>query len=189
MDIDLFLKTVSLYGEPEPEAINYLHNTLKDQILKPNEILLRQGFLNRRLYFLNEGFIRESKDTYMGERTTGFAGQGDFFTDYESFKKHGESGISIHTEAKCVILHLDYLQYEYLINTFPGIKKIFSKLRRVYNERTNRINNSLIDDPLEIQMQTLKKEFPEVFRYSKTKHLISFFRTNYKTYQKALKKI
>lgn len=189
MDTELLLKTLSLYGEPEPEAITYLTHAIKEQVLKPKNILLSEGFTNRRLYFLAEGLVREYRNTPNGERTTGFAARGDFFTDYESFIKQQASPISICAETQSRVFSLDHSEYRHLITEYTAIKKIFSALYHQYNGRRNRINISLLDDPVEMQIQTLKHEQPEVFMYCKIKHLISFFRTDYKTYQKALRKI
>lgn len=189
MDIDLLIRTLFLYGEPEPEAITYLTHTLKEQVLRPNKILISEGFTNRRLYFLANGLVREYRNTPKGERTTGFATPGNFFADTESFIKQQPAPASISTETGSVILSLNYSEHQHLITRYPSTEKILNTLHHHYSEQRKRIEISLLDNPIEMQIQTLKQEQPEVFMYCKIKHIISFLRIDYKTYQKAFKKI
>ncbi|PWG81197.1 Crp/Fnr family transcriptional regulator [Pararcticibacter amylolyticus] len=186
MDINLLVKTLSLYGDPEPEAIHYLTRTMKEQVLKPNKKLLEQGAINRRLYFLTKGLVSEYRNTSEGERTTGFAGRGDFFTHSESFTTQQASPVSICSETDSIVLSLDHSEYRDLITGYPAVKKIFQALYHHYNERRNRINISLLDDPVEARIQTLKEEYPDILQFARTKHLISFLRTNYKRFHKAM---
>lgn len=189
MDDLLLFGILSRYGMPETDAKIYLNDTLKIHKLKTNEALLREGSPNHQLFFVQEGILRGVRNLLNGERVSCFACAGDFITDHASFEQQSASAFGLFAEVPSVVYSIIYSDLQFLLLNYASTEKIADGLSAFYRNRKAERKNSFIYDTLVDQMRKAKADQPDIFKYCRKKHLVSYFRTDPETFNKAMKKM
>lgn len=84
VDFD-YLQRCSLFGGLTPEAFEQVRPLIRRQAFAPNDVILAEGSVNDRLFFIERGKVRISKATpgAPGERPIIDMGAGDTFGEME----------------------------------------------------------------------------------------------------------
>src|SRR5688500_13248568 len=97
------------------------------------DVVLREGFTNRRLFFLESGIIRRHCISPPGQqKTTAFIKENNFFTDLESFQVKKGSKTTFTAESECKAYSIDFDKLTALMETHPEIKEAFTKIKEHY---------------------------------------------------------
>lgn len=94
-----------------------------------NTVLLREGQVSRKIYFVKKGILRfyyyneEGKDI-----THWFLLENGFITEIDSFLKGTESQYYIETLEDCVLHTINYDEFNKLSNVFPESERLWNHL-------------------------------------------------------------
>lgn len=188
MNITLLEEKLSEYGDPEPGAITFIKEHIKEQIFEANEIILREETPNRRIYFIKEGIVYAEISNEQAERVKWLATTGHFFTDCSSFESLGNSEVTIVAGIRTSLLSLGVSAFNQLLE-FPRTRHTIRKIQKHYNAE----NAALLDrfrqmKPLEI-LRELWESQPDAIRYLKRKTLAAYLGVSRNTLTKLLKQL
>ncbi|MGF1586115.1 MAG: Crp/Fnr family transcriptional regulator [Bacteroidales bacterium] len=117
---DLLILRIKDYIFLNKKEVELVKNLFKEEHFKKNEVILREGDVCRKLYFVADGIVRFSQISNGEERTFVFRPEGAFCNDLESFLKKTPSQNSISAIGPTTVLSITYdnLQVFYNQTTF-----------------------------------------------------------------------
>ncbi len=109
-----------------------LQNRVRPLQLVKRQSLVQPGEVCKQLYYIQEGFFRLYQHTADGERTTDFAGAGEFVTVIPSFfgQKPGSHGLVC--EANAYIYALSYYDLRALEELYPDFLTLSKNITTQY---------------------------------------------------------
>ena len=146
------------------EDWNVLQEKFRVQHLKKGELLTRNGDICRQVSFINKGLLRMFYLVDGKEICTGFAPEGEYLAQYDSFLTRQPSAGNIDALEDCELINLSYedMQALYKSNTVFEIfgRKIAEMLFIMISSQTNslltltpeeRYQNIILHQPYIIQ--------------------------------------
>lgn len=98
---------------------NYLRSILRAKLVKRKEILLREGEVNRHIYYIEKGLVRGYYAGDGEEINAWFQKEGDIFISVHSFFQQRASHEFIQAVEDCVIWGISHEQLDYAYLHFP----------------------------------------------------------------------
>ncbi|MFN8285261.1 MAG: Crp/Fnr family transcriptional regulator [Chitinophagales bacterium] len=112
-----WLKDLVEVTDEELEAINDIVETT---LVKPNEVVLKQGDIADKIGLLVQGAVRTYfTDTNGNERTISFAFEGDPMIAISSFFNRTPANLACSTLEPTLFVWTDYERYNSFVNRFP----------------------------------------------------------------------
>jgi CRP-like cAMP-binding protein len=103
------------------------------------ECLLEQGTRELRHFFVLEGMIKRIVGTPQGrEMTLRFAGEGDFETCYDAWRRHDVAPYSVVCAARCCVASVSMQEWNAFISQHAAA-------RQVFHERLVALGESLVE--------------------------------------------
>jgi len=102
-----------------PELQTAISDLLIEEHFKKKTLILKQGQVSQRIYFISEGFVRAYYDKSDETFTNWFMGQGDIIISVYSFFSRRPSFESIEVLEDCTLQSISWDQLQYLYKTFP----------------------------------------------------------------------
>jgi len=99
----------------------------KQEKVSAREVLLHEGDISRKMYFIEKGCLRTWVNNDGKEITTQFFFEGDSVSSIESFRTNQPSLYSIETIEPCQLLTISQKEFQMVIEESPEIKKQFEE--------------------------------------------------------------
>jgi CRP-like cAMP-binding protein len=152
-----YLKLIPHLQENEWQAIEQL---LQVKQCKSGEHIVKQGEVCNYVYFINKGFCRFYKVINGKEISTGFIGENEYVSSYDSFLTRRPAFENLDVLEDTELITLSYNDIQYLYNEFP-ICQIFGRklAEMLFIWITERSNNLILLTP-EQRYQLIIEEEP-----------------------------
>ncbi|PRY48564.1 CRP-like cAMP-binding protein [Arcticibacter pallidicorallinus] len=184
------IQKLSEFGNLSDEVIAQILDALKLIELPKEKVVLREGFTNRNIYFLETGIVRRYNISQVGhQKTTGFIPNCTFFTDLDSFERRKASNSTFNTETSCVIYSLDYFKLKALLDANSSLRELVTIVKEHYSRRYIQTKDFLATEPIEKRVKMLVDELPMVMDTCRKRDIVSYLRTNSQTYNFTLKNL
>lgn len=184
------IQKLSEFGNLSDEVIPQIMNAFKLLEFPKEKVVLREGFTNRNVYFLETGIVRRYYISQVGhQKTTSFIPSSSFFTDLESFDRRKASNATFNTETPCIIYSLDYFKLKTLLDENPSLRELVTIVKEHYSRRFIETKDFLATEPIEKRVKMLVEELPMVMDACRKRDIISYLRTNSQTYNFVLKNL
>src|SRR5690606_4343521 len=99
----------------------------KEEKVSARKILLQEGKISRKMYFIEKGCLRTWINSDGKEITTQFFFEGDSVSSIESFRTNQPSLYSIETIEPCVLQTLTQKEFQMIVEQSPEIKQQFEE--------------------------------------------------------------
>lgn len=99
----------------------------KQEEVPARTILLQEGRVSRKMYFIEKGCLRTWVNNDGKEITTQFFFEGDSVSSIESFRTNQPSLYSIETIEPCVLQTITQKEFQMVVEQSPEIKKRFEE--------------------------------------------------------------
>jgi CRP-like cAMP-binding protein len=99
----------------------------KQMVVPPRSILLQEGKVATKMYFIEKGCLRTWVNNDGKEITTQFFFEGDRISSIESFRTNRPSLYSIETIEGCVLQTITQNEFQMIVDQSPEIKKYFEE--------------------------------------------------------------
>lgn len=184
------IQKLSEFGNLSDEVIPQILDAFKLIELPKEKIILREGFTNRNIYFLQTGIIRRYYISQVGhQKTTSFITDNSFFTDLESFDRRKTSNATFNTETECIVYSIDYFKLKGLLDANPSLRELVTIVKEHYSTLYNQRKDFLATEPVEERVKMFVEELPMVIESCRKRDIVSYLRTNSQTYNFVLKNL
>lgn len=146
---DFLISRIKDFIEVNDEEIEIIHRLFVKEHFKKNAILLREGEVCRKLFFIAKGIVRFSKLTDGEDRTYVFRGEGTFCHDLESFLQKVISKSAITAIEPTTVLSI----------TYENLQIFYNELR--YGDRFGRLAVEQVFVQVVNLLTTFNSESPE----------------------------
>ena len=113
---DLLVSRIKDFIEVSDEEIEILHRLFAIEHFKKNAVLLREGEVCRKLFFVAKGIVRFSKFSEGEDRTYAFRVEGTFCLELESFLQKVPSKSTITAIEPTTVLTITYENLQIFYN-------------------------------------------------------------------------
>ena len=152
-------------------------NCFKRLDVPAKTILLNEGEISERIYFIEKGCIRCWFNKDGKDLTLQFFLEGGMVSSIESFRKKIPSPITIETIESCVLWYADKNDIDQIINEVIEIPEIRDKfIDRIFERTFDYIKHfvSFIKDSPEERYLNILKENPEIIKRIPQHYIASF---------------
>ena len=168
-----FLAMLNAIRPLSPELMEHLYKMLKEETIRRNHLLIKEGVVNDRFYFVAYGFVR-CFYRYKGREITKWVFRpGDVIASTWSFRFQRLGKENMVALSPCRVISSTFPKLEQTYLTFPE----FERHGRIVTQRYSSLWYSILDG---IRMKTAKErvgflldEFPDLVQDIPTKHLAS----------------
>lgn len=125
----------------EPHQLNEVLAHFENRTYKRNEILLMEGQVCKKIYFVKKGWLHITKnDKMLNEKTIDIVLQDEWFTDLEGFKAQTPSNICIKTNEETEVCVIDRNSFIKLMEQVPHFAETYAKIiEEKYTESMSRL--------------------------------------------------
>lgn len=154
---------------------NYLKSIFSLEDIPRKELLLRQGQLCNKLFFVESGSLRAYNLTEVGkEATVMFAIQDWWITDMHGFVDHKPAQVSLEALEDSTVLVLDFESFEILLGKIPKFERFFRILfQNAYVREQLRVLDS-ISLSTEERYLRFKTKYPHIVEKITQKQIASY---------------
>ncbi|TVQ13077.1 MAG: Crp/Fnr family transcriptional regulator [Bacteroidetes bacterium] len=146
---DFLISRIKDYIALDDNEIQLIESLFVKEEYGRNEVLLQEGDICRKLYFVNKGIVRFSQLTLGEERTFVFRAEGAFCNDLESFLRKIPSRNSITSIEPTTVFSI----------TYDNLQVFYNRLR--YGDRFGRIAIEQLFVMVVNHLTTFYSESPE----------------------------
>ena len=147
------------------EELQHVLSHFKHRTVKKKEILLHEGGLSNKMYFVVKGCLRIYFIKDVGtEVTRRIIFENDASASMVSFITENPSNESIEAVMDSELLYMDRKDFYHLVDTLPAWEKFYCRqLEYAYVVNTNRLMSFITNDATERYLLLLK-ENPEIIK-------------------------
>lgn len=159
----------------EEKEREYVRSVFSYKELQSKEILLRQGVICSKLFFVESGIVRAYNLTEGGkEATIMFAVQDWWITDMNAFINQKSSLMTLETLEDSRIFELNFKDFEPMLKTYPKFERFFRILfQNAYVREQLRVLDS-ISQPTEKRYRRFVKKYPQIVEKVTQKQIASY---------------
>lgn len=163
--IGALYQLITNYIDITDSELEYCLSMLSSKVYKKKEMLLKEGEICSKIYFVGKGLLRIFfMDEKGEEKTFHFCLENTFGTDYESFLKGIPSSFSIQAMEDTEVL---VISFEMLQNIYRVLKQ-GEKLGRLITEEyffmvNDKIKVMYVNSPL-VRYNDMNKKFPKILQ-------------------------
>lgn len=157
------------------DDIDYLKSILSIQVISKNNLLVHQGQICRKLFFVEEGSLRAfNMDTKGKESTIMFAIEDWWITDMYSFVNQKPAMLCLETLEKSKIVELNFDAFQELLWKLPKFERFFRILfQNAYVREQVRVLKSISSSTEQRFYQFLEK-YPQISDRVSQKQIASY---------------
>lgn len=123
----LLVQNVSPFAKLTIEEVELIISSFKVIEAKKGDVIIRQGSIVNRLYFINSGYMRSFYLNEEGQEfTTSLAGIGQMMSAFEGFQKGLKASESIQAISDCELLVVAKSDYDWLFRAIKAWPKFCS---------------------------------------------------------------
>jgi CRP-like cAMP-binding protein len=157
----------------KPEVEDYLREITSVQKLHKGSILLSEGQISDRIFYIQEGLVRCFYFEKNEEITSWIVAEGNFICSTYSFIQQKPSFETIQLLEDSVVFSLSHAQLEECYQKFPEMAYVSLKISENYlllhDERVRSLRLSAAE-----RYDRFQKQFPGIVSRTKTQHLASY---------------
>ncbi len=146
---DLLILRIKDYISLNDNEVEFVKNLFVEEHFKKNDVILKEGDICKKLYFIAKGIVRFSQLTEGEERTYVFRPEGAFCNDLESFLKQIPSQNSISAIGNTIVLSI----------TYENLQLFYNEV--IYGDRFGRLAIEQIFTMVVDHLTTFYSETPE----------------------------
>lgn len=150
-----------------------LSSFLHPEYYKPHQVILGEGQIENRLWYMGSGFARcYFHDGDGNEQTIRFWAPGDIIFSYQGYLKT-PSDVYIEILETAELLSLTYKKLDALLNSYPETKVCMRAcmLKQLRNDFRRTVLNTMNSED---RYRALRKESPLVFKYAPLRMIASY---------------
>lgn len=159
----------------KPSEREYLDTKLQLKHIPKKTMLLEQGEVAKKFYYVDQGSLRAFNTNTKGkESTIMFAMKDWWITDMYAFMNQKPALLSIETLEKCTLVELDFTAMESVLEKLPKLERYFRILfQRAYVREQLRVLDNISNDVEQRYFRFVEK-YPDVSRKITQKQLASY---------------
>lgn len=146
---DFLISRLRDFIEVNDQEVEIIHELFVEEHFKKNAVLVREGEVCKKLYFVAKGIVRFSNLRDGEDRTYVFRAEGNFCLDLESFLQKAPSKSSITAIEPTTVLTISY----------DNLQTFYNELR--YGDRFGRLAVEQVFVQVVNLLTTLNSESPE----------------------------
>lgn len=173
MNTDALFQVLSSIKEVSPDFRRIFEPLLIEERLPKRHLLLTEGYVCRRIYFVKEGFARAYYYSGRKEFTTWFMGAGEIVISVYSFFTQRPSFEFIELLENSTVQSISYQQLQELYSTFPDFNFIGRIITEQYYIRSEETAIQLRTLSAGERYQTLIKKYPQILQQAPLIHIAS----------------
>jgi CRP-like cAMP-binding protein len=164
MDTQPLFKILNSISILSPELKNVIADLLLEETYQKRSLLLKQGQVSHRIYFIKHGFVRAYYDKGQDTFTNWFMGTGDIVISVYSFFSRKPSFENIEVLEGCVLQSITWDQLQYLYKTFPEFNTIGRIITEQYYIRSEERTIDLQTLSAKQRYEKLLVEYPGILQ-------------------------
>jgi CRP-like cAMP-binding protein len=152
----------------------------KEEIFKKNELIIDEGKICSKIYFIKSGLVRRFFYNDAEDITKWIYTDRQFITSLSSFF---EQKVSMELFQACEETKVYSLSYadELILLEYPLFAKFHIKLLRLYLSKLNEFHHLFVDMNAQEKYQYLLESFPQIIVKAKMKHIASLIGVSQET--------
>ena len=150
-----------------------LRQTIRRNVVRKKQKLLRRGDVCTRLYFIEQGLLRLFVKTGNKDRSSWFMLEGDIATSVTSFFGRVPSLETIEALEDCVLWSVSWLELQDLYERDPGFRKVGQYYTEKYYCQDDLLKINLLTKSPAKFYDYLLENFPKVVKRVPKKYLAS----------------
>lgn len=137
-------------------------------------ILLQEGKVSKKMYFIEKGCLRTWVNNDGKEITTQFFFEGDSVSSIESFRTNQPSLYSIETIEPCVLQTITQKEFQMVVEQSPEIKKRFEEhlFKRLF--QTQQLFFSYLKNSPQQRYEDLITQYPHIVQRVPQHYIASY---------------
>lgn len=146
----------------------------KQEEVPARTILLQEGKVSRKMYFIEKGCLRTWVNNDGKEITTQFFFEGDSVSSIESFRTNQPSLYSIETIEPCVLQTITQKEFQMVVEQSPEIKKRFEEhlFKRLF--QTQQLFFSYLKNSPQQRYEDLITQYPHIVQRVPQHYIASY---------------
>lgn len=147
----------------------------KKEVYKKGDILLREGKICRKLFFIEKGVLRFYYLNKDGQDITHwFLLENDFITEINSFLQQVESEYYLEVLEDCTLVSCTFDNYQKISNSFPEVHQLWNTiLAKILLEFGEKIKDLQFRDA-KTRYDNLLIKYPTISQRVALKHIASY---------------
>lgn len=166
-----------------------IQQQLQKEVFPKHHIILNQGSICRRLYFVEKGLLRGFYYLKKKEVTSWFAGENDFVTSMAAFINQKPSNENIETLETCTLYSISYEELQSFYVQFPEFNLIGRLIIEKYYTELEERTLSLQYQSAQERYQQLMHQFPHLLQRTTLGHIASFLGISQETLSRIRAKV
>lgn len=146
----------------------------KQEEVPARTILLQEGKVSRKMYFIEKGCLRTWVNNDGKEITTQFFFEGNSVSSIESFRTNQPSLYSIETIEPCVLQTITQKEFQMVVEQSPEIKKRFEEhlFKRLF--QTQQLFFSYLKNSPQQRYEDLITQYPHIVQRVPQHYIASY---------------
>jgi len=150
-----------------------LRKTIRRDVIRKKQKLLRTGQICTRLYFIEQGLLRLYVKHRNKDRNSWFLLEGDIVTSVTSFFGRAPSLETIEALEDCIVWSVSWQELQDFYERCPGFRKVGQYYTEKYYCQDDRLKIMLLTKSPAEFYDYLRKNFPKVVERVPKKYLAS----------------
>lgn len=174
MDTSLLIQTLNFIAPLSSKIQDRLHEYLVEEKYPKRHLLIWEGQIAKRIYFIKEGFARAYFYHDAKERTTWFMGTGDFMISVFSFFTQQPAVENVELLEDSILLSLTWTQLQNIyadFTEFNFVGRIITEKYYIMSEERAILHHSL--SAIE-RYKLLMKKYPQIIQKAKLGQIASY---------------
>jgi len=168
------IKSLDFFSNLSPSEHSYLESLLTFKEVSKNQIIISQGDLCKKLFFLNKGIMSSNYSIKGKDFVRDFYFKNQIFTAQESFYKQQPARFSIKSLTKASLQEISFENLELAFEEIPSLRKeAYDLLMNGFINISNRLEFMLTLKPEE-RYKKLLNESPGIFNVINLKVIASY---------------
>jgi CRP-like cAMP-binding protein len=158
------------------KLINSFENAAEQKVISKGQLLIKEGEVEKNLYFVRSGAIRVFYLSEFEEQTVRFGYEGSFINSLSSFIKGKPSEFYIQAIRKTTVKSISKEKLQALVNEdSESLKQYIQLLETLVTQQIDREIDLLITSPVERLNRVLQRS-PNLFQHVPLKYIASYLR-------------
>jgi len=181
MNASLLIQTLNHITQLSKELENCIISNLREEKLHKRDILLEEGQIARRIYFIQKGFSRAYYIKNDKEYTTWFMGEGDIMISVFSFFTRQPAVETIEVLEDSILLSMSWEQLQKLYTDFPDFNLVGRIITEQYYIKSEERAISLRTMSAKDRYLSLIKTYPTILQKASLGQIASHLGMNLET--------
>lgn len=174
MDAAYLLQTLNNISILSPVLQKQLQSYLIEEYVPKRSLLLKEGQVAQRIYFIKEGFVRSYYYKDGDSFTNWFNGKGDIIISIYRFFARQPSFENIETLEDCVLQSINWDQLQALYRDFPEFNKTGRLITEQYYIRSEERTISLQKFTAKQRYENLLATYPGILQKASLGQIASY---------------